>query len=113
MPNDHHANGQPRATDPEAKPANGLAVTPTVEPILLDYDALSVLLGGVSKRSLKRWAALGQVPGRVRLGRRTLFNRAAVAKWVESGCPQLSDTTTRHHRATRRDRGQTPTPLGD
>ena len=38
----------------------------------------------VSVRTLWRWAALGEIPPSVKIGRRRLFRRATVAEWLRT-----------------------------
>jgi hypothetical protein len=87
-----------RLTAP-AQPTNGHAGTPnspsgpvagslTLLPLLLDLQALAQLLS-VSEVTCKRLAADGTLPpgAVVRLGRRRLFSRPLIERWVADGCP--------------------------
>ena len=54
--------------------------------ILSDYlsdEALAAEMR-VSVRTLWRWAALGEVPPSVKIGRRRFFRRAAVQDWLKA-----------------------------
>jgi hypothetical protein len=58
------------------------------EPLLWDLEQLAAALN-VSERSAKRFAVDGTLPpgAVVHVGRRRLFSRAIIEKWVASGCP--------------------------
>jgi predicted DNA-binding transcriptional regulator AlpA len=47
----------------------------------LTLEALAAELGR-NKRTLDRWEALGTGPPRTRVGRRVLYRRASVQKWL-------------------------------
>ena len=55
--------------------------------LLLDAKAAAALIG-VSRSSFLRLDATGQIgPTSVRLGRRRLWSRDALADWIRAGCP--------------------------
>jgi hypothetical protein len=68
-------------------------------PLLLDLKQLALLLS-VSAVTCKRLAADGALPpgAVVHLGRRRLFSRPIIERWVADGCPS--------HAATGRRRGR-------
>jgi excisionase family DNA binding protein len=64
-----------------------VAAAPGLTPLLLDLDQAAAYLG-TSTRSLKRSISAGQLPrGAVvrPFGRRRLFNRLVLEKWVRDG----------------------------
>lgn len=74
-------NGAASAAPTNGRPAEG----PVPEPLLLDLSAAAAMLS-VSGRTLKRVAA--DFPSFVvKIGRRRLFRRQALAEWVAAGCP--------------------------
>ena len=54
--------------------------------VLTDYLNPAELAAelGISGRTLERWNRLGNAPPRTRLGKRIVFRREAVAKWLRS-----------------------------
>ena len=57
-----------------------------VEPLLLDARAAAALCG--VGRTL--WLTMhqdGRIPMPLRLGRRTLWRRSELERWIEAGCP--------------------------
>ena len=54
------------------------------EPILADYLTKQELAADLRRnpRTLDRWAALGMGPPRTRVGRKVLYRRASVQKWL-------------------------------
>jgi hypothetical protein len=54
------------------------------EPILAEFFTPEALAGELNrnKRTLDRWHALGIGPARTRVGRRVLYRRASVQKWL-------------------------------
>ncbi|WP_024520974.1 helix-turn-helix domain-containing protein [Bradyrhizobium sp. Tv2a-2] len=54
------------------------------EPILAEFLTLEALAAELqrNKRTLDRWDALGIGPPRTRVGRRVLYRRASVQKWL-------------------------------
>lgn len=54
------------------------------EAILIDFLTLEGLAAELrrNKRTLDRWNALGIGPPRTRVGRRVLYRRASVQKWL-------------------------------
>jgi excisionase family DNA binding protein len=66
------------------------AVAP--EPLLVGLPQLSTLTA-LSRRTLKRMAAEGSIPGVVRpRGRLLRFQYGVVKEWVEAGCPRQKPT---------------------
>jgi len=57
------------------------------EKLLLDAKEAARLCG-VSRSLWFRLHSSGRCPLPVRLGRRTLWRRAELVRWVESGCPE-------------------------
>ena len=41
----------------------------------------------ISKRQVYRLADAGHLPGRVKLGKLTRWDREAIEKWIKAGCP--------------------------
>lgn len=63
------------------------------EPILAEFLTLEALASELQrdKRTLDRWNVLGIGPPRTRVGRRVLYRRASVQKWLlelesDAGC---------------------------
>jgi excisionase family DNA binding protein len=86
-----HATGAAAAADP------ALVLTAAVLPLLLSLQQAAVLLG-TSERTLKRACAEQALPpGAVvrPFGKRRLFNRAVLERWVEQGCPRPRVTAGR------------------
>jgi hypothetical protein len=54
------------------------------EPILAEFLTLEALASELqrNKRTLDRWNALGNGPPRTRVGRRVLYRRTSVQKWL-------------------------------
>ena len=54
--------------------------------ILSEYLSDEQLAGEmrVSVRTLWRWAALGEIPPSVKIGRRRYFRRTAIAEWLKA-----------------------------
>jgi hypothetical protein len=79
------ANGA-AAPDTTRRPAPA----PGLLPLLLDLKAAAAFLGGVAEVTVKRMARDGTFPPGVvlKLGRRRLFSRVALEKWVADGCPR-------------------------
>ena len=46
-------------------------------------------LTGLSPRTVWRYVSSGRFPLPLRLGGRRLFDRAALVRWVQSGCPRI------------------------
>jgi excisionase family DNA binding protein len=72
----------------ESHPVAGVRPGPAVARLLWDLREAAQALN-ISERSLKRMAAARELPGDavVRLGRRQLFVRAALERWIAAGCP--------------------------
>ncbi len=45
---------------------------------------------GIDKRTLERWHRLREAPPRTKIGKRVLYRREAVAKWLRS-CEQIAE----------------------
>jgi predicted DNA-binding transcriptional regulator AlpA len=58
-----------------------------VEPLLWDITQTAAALGYISTKTVARMAASGELPGRVHIGRRVMFNRKAIREWIDRGCP--------------------------
>jgi excisionase family DNA binding protein len=54
------------------------------EPIFSEFLTAEELAAelGLNKRTLDRWAALGTGPPRTRVGRKVLYRRTSVQKWL-------------------------------
>ena len=50
---------------------------------LLSPDDVSIMLGGVPVRTLKRWRTERTGPVAMHLGRRVVYRRSAVETWLE------------------------------
>ena len=55
---------------------------------LLDVGAVAVLCG-CSPRHVRRLADAGKLPEPIRLGMLVRWRRAAIADWIEAGCPSM------------------------
>ena len=57
-----------------------------MEAILDGYMTPADLAGelGISNRTLERWARLGECPPRTRIGKRIVYRRESVARWLRS-----------------------------
>jgi predicted DNA-binding transcriptional regulator AlpA len=55
----------------------------TAEDPLLSPDDVSVMLGGVPVRTLKRWRTERTGPIPMHIGRRVVYRRSAVEAWLE------------------------------
>jgi hypothetical protein len=64
------------------------------EPLLVDMAALSKLLS-LSVRHLRRLDSSRDIPGRVVVGRRVLYQAAAIREWVSIGCPDRAEWEAR------------------
>lgn len=63
--------------------------SPIVEPLLLDLAAAAALLS-LPPSTLRSWAWEGRVP-HVKLGRRRMFSKEALERWIEQNtCPVRS-----------------------
>ena len=72
---------------PAPAPRRGAEVPETVlEPLLLDAKAAAGLCA-VGRSHWLTMHAGGLVPVPVRLGRRVLWRRAELERWIEAGCP--------------------------
>jgi excisionase family DNA binding protein len=65
-----------------AQPPEALAA------LLDDLPSAEILLR-ISQRTLRRMAAVGSIPGVVRVGRRLLFRHSELVDWVNRGCPAV------------------------
>ena len=63
------------------------APPPWLQPLQLTIEQAAILTS-YSVRTLKRLVAAGEIPGVTRCGRCLRFNRRAVEKWLEDGCPK-------------------------
>jgi predicted DNA-binding transcriptional regulator AlpA len=62
-------------------------LTATVEPLLIP-DTEAAALIGVSRAHFHRLRAAGKFgPPAIRLGRKVVYERASVVRWVRAGCP--------------------------
>jgi excisionase family DNA binding protein len=82
-------NGATEAALVELGPEGPRPRRPWLAPLLLNIADAALLLG-LSARSLKRMASAGELPREaiVRLGRRRLFSRPALERWVNDACPR-------------------------
>jgi predicted DNA-binding transcriptional regulator AlpA len=64
------------------------------EPLLLDAEYASAL-SGISVIQWWRMHAAAQVPECIKIGRRTLWRRSDVEKWIAWGCPSRKEFTAR------------------
>lgn len=64
-----------------------MSETQTIEPILLDAKRAAALLGGISRSHFLALHSSGRVPLPVKLGRRTLWRRDLLEKFVAWNCP--------------------------
>ncbi|HVS35312.1 MAG TPA: helix-turn-helix domain-containing protein [Gemmataceae bacterium] len=83
----------------EAESSNGASPpgrgpAAALEPLLVDLAGVARLLS-LSRRTLKRMVAAGELPGVVRQHRRVLVRYAALKKWVDDGCPPVGPTSGR------------------
>lgn len=87
-------NTIPFPTPPNPPPPN------PPEPLLTDIQELSRRLG-LSVRTLRRMDAAQDIPGRVVVGRRVLFQVEVIREWVRLGLPdrQHWETLQRSRRA--------------
>jgi hypothetical protein len=65
------------------QPAPGPAM---IEPLLWSVEQTASALC-LSVSSVKRMSAAGEIPGVVKLGRRRLFDRRRLERWIADGCP--------------------------
>ncbi len=88
--------GRPAAAEAEngARPPGRAADDAALEPLLVDLGRVAKLLS-VSRRTAKRMAAAGELPGARRVRRRVLFAYAEIKEWVSRGCPDLAPTAGR------------------
>jgi excisionase family DNA binding protein len=75
----------PAQATPSAGDANPKA-NARVEPLLWSIDDLAYALN-LSTRTIKRMARAGELPGVLKIGRRRLFDRRRLEKWIDEGCP--------------------------
>ena len=61
---------------------------PLVSSRLLDVDAVASMLD-VSSRHVYRMADAGRMPAPVRLGGSVRWDRNALQKWLDDGCPPI------------------------
>ncbi|MBI4582731.1 MAG: helix-turn-helix domain-containing protein [Planctomycetes bacterium] len=59
-----------------------------IDPRLLTIDAVAQLLG-CSSRHVRRLADSDRMPPPLRLGTALRWDRKAVEKWIEAGCPPV------------------------
>jgi excisionase family DNA binding protein len=59
-----------------------------LNPTLIDFPEAARMLA-ISTRHLRRLVDAGRTPRPIRLGGSVRFNAAALAKWIEAGCPDL------------------------
>jgi predicted DNA-binding transcriptional regulator AlpA len=62
------------------------AAAPPPERLLLDMNDLAVMLG-LSLRHLRRMDCVGDIPGRVKVGRLVKFRAETIHEWVRAGLP--------------------------
>lgn len=86
----HNRIDQATAADrPDAaKPENGARPQSVAapEPLLVDLTAAAALLS-LSRRTLKRMVAVGELPGVRRVRGRVLVVLAELREWIGRGCP--------------------------
>ena len=66
------------STDVRSTPEQTTARDPLLSP-----DEVSIMLGGVPVRTLKRWRTERTGPVAMHLGRRVVYRRSAVEAWLE------------------------------
>jgi hypothetical protein len=74
---------------------------PLVEKLLIDASELSRLTS-LSLRTLRRMDASRDIPGRVVVGRRVLFQVETIREWVKAGLPGREVWTTLQKRNGKR-----------
>ncbi len=57
-----------------------------IEPMLFDCKAL-MMLTSLSLRTIRRLDSNGDIPGRVRVGRRILFDAGIIREWIKLAMP--------------------------
>jgi excisionase family DNA binding protein len=82
---------------PPAPGANG-APALALTPLLVNLRQAAEVLG-ISAKTVKRMAAAGELPGVVKLRRRTLVNYEALRKWTAAGCPPLPGPASSRRRS--------------
>jgi hypothetical protein len=60
---------------------------PATDKLLIDIDELALLVS-LGKRTLRRMDASRDIPGRVVVGRRVLFQLEVIREWVRAGLPE-------------------------
>ena len=73
---------RPDARPSHERPADAPAASPPTPRLTISADDLAAMLG-VDRKTVYEGAARGEIPS-VRLGRRVLFSRAAIAAWLSS-----------------------------
>lgn len=67
-----------------------MTATEAAQPRMFTVDDIVAMLGGekyISVRQVQRLAKRGLIPGVVRLGSKTFFQRVPVLAWIEGGGP--------------------------
>jgi len=72
---------------PTAPTAGSAAAPSWLQPLQLTIEQTAILTS-YSVRTLKRLVADGAIPGVTRVGRCLRFNRRAIERWLEEGCPR-------------------------
>jgi excisionase family DNA binding protein len=60
--------------------------TPALEPRLIS-DVLAARLTGISRSTWQRLFVSGKTPASLKLGRKRLWNKAEIERWIEAKCP--------------------------
>jgi predicted DNA-binding transcriptional regulator AlpA len=73
--------------DSTAPRRNRATLIAAVQPLLMPDTAAAALLG-VSRAHFHRLRAAGKFgPPAIRLGRKVVYERSAIGRWVRAGCP--------------------------
>lgn len=68
-------------------------IIPLADKLLIDIGGLATLTS-LSQRTLRRMDACRDIPGRVAVGRRVLFQTEVIRQWVRSGMPDRQGWAT-------------------
>ncbi len=71
------------------------------EPLLIS-DVQAAALCGCSRSHWHALAAAGKIPPSVKLGRKRLWRREEILRWVQSGCPNSATWAAMQASANRR-----------
>ncbi len=66
------------------------SMTAMHEKLLIDIAELAHLTS-LSTRTLRRMDAAGEIPGRIKVGRRVLFQTEVIRAWVHAGLPDARE----------------------